>query len=101
MRTHSPFTKAFLVLSLMALMASLRAADATPEARPFFLPKNPVAAAYVLGRLSNQELLAAPRSELVHVALLKRPGLDRKIRVESLKGLAEISKTSVSAELAR
>jgi putative heme-binding domain-containing protein len=101
MRTHSPFTKAFLVLSLMALMASLRAADATPEARPFFLPKNPVAAAYVLGRLSNQELLAAPRSEFVHVALLKRPGLDRKIRVESLKGLAEIRKTSVSAELAR
>ena len=101
MRTQSFFKKAFLVLSLMGILASLRAADATPEARPFFLPKNPVAAAYVLGRLSNQELLAAPRSEFVYVALLKRAGLERKIRMEALKGLAEIRQTSVPAELAR
>lgn len=75
------------------------AADAAPVKRPFFLPKNPVAAAYVLGRLSNQELIGAPRGEFVYEAILKRNGLERKHRMEALKGLAEIRKTGVLEEL--
>ena len=49
-----------------------------------------MAAAYVLGRLSDQELIAAPRSEFVYVALLQRKGLDSKYRLEALSGLAAI-----------
>src|SRR2546422_8707218 len=67
----------------------------------FFLPQNPVAAAYVLGRLSNQELIAAPRSEFVYVALLQRPGLERKYRIEALQGLATIRHTDPLSELLR
>ena len=67
----------------------------------FFLPQNPVAAAYVLGRLSNQELAQAPRGEFVYVALLKRNGLDRKYRLEALEGLAKIRHTDRLTELLR
>src|SRR5262245_28353642 len=65
----------------------------------FFLPKNPVAAAYVLGRLSNQELIAAPRSEPVYLALLRRAGLERKYRIEALEGLARLRQTDLLTEL--
>ena len=65
----------------------------------FFLPKNPVAAAYVLGRLSNQELISAPRSEFVYVALLQRAGLERKYRQEALEGLAGLRHTDTLTEL--
>lgn len=65
----------------------------------FFLPRNPVAAAYVLGRLSNRELIEAPRSEFVYVALLGRKGLERKYRLEALDGLAGIRHTSRLEEL--
>ncbi len=67
--------------------------------KTFFLPKNPVAAAYILGRLSNKELIEAPRSEFVYIALVKRPGLDRKYRVEALQGLATLHQSSPVAEL--
>ena len=56
-------------------------------------PKSPRAAAYILGRLSNKELIAAPRSEFVYVALLQRKGLDRKYRLEALEGLAQARQT--------
>ena len=67
----------------------------------FFLPKNPVAAAYVLRRLSNQELIEAPRSEFVYVAILQRQGLERKHLIEALKNLAELRNTSQPKELLR
>ena len=65
----------------------------------FFLPQNPVAAAYVLGRLSNQELIAAPRSEFVYSAMLQRGGLERKYRIEAVQGLATIRHTDQPTEL--
>lgn len=58
-----------------------------------------MAAAYVLGRLSNKELTEAPRSEFVYVALLKRKGLERKYRVEALEGLAKARSTDPLTEL--
>jgi putative heme-binding domain-containing protein len=67
--------------------------------RTFFLPKSPTAAAYVLGRLSNKELIEAPRSEFVYVALLQRKRLERKYRVEAVDGLAKIHNTDPLAEL--
>lgn len=70
-----------------------------PPKKTFFLPKSPTAAAYVLGRLSNQELIEAPRSEFVFVALLQRPGLERKYRLEALEGLAKLRNTDVLTEL--
>src|SRR6266581_7040973 len=76
-------------------------AEAAIQQTNFFLPQNPVAAAYVLGRLSNQELIAAPRSEFVYVALVQRPGLERKYRSEALQGLATIRHTDPLSELLR
>ena len=70
-----------------------------PTKSTFFLPKSPTAAAYVLGRLSNKELIEAPRSEFVYVALLKRKGLERKYRVEALEGLAKVRHTDTLTEL--
>jgi putative heme-binding domain-containing protein len=58
-----------------------------------------VAAAYYLGRLSNKELIEAPRSEFVYVALLQRQGLERKYRLEALAGLAKIRNTDALTEL--
>lgn len=75
-----------------------RAAEATAS-KTFFLPKSPKAAAYVLGRLSNQELIAAPRGEFVYVALLERAGLERKYRLEALAGLAKLRQTDQLTEL--
>src|SRR5262249_4586217 len=49
----------------MALMLSVARAAEEPK-QTLFLPKSPRAAAYVLGRLSNKELMAAPRSEFVY-----------------------------------
>jgi len=70
-----------------------------PPKKTFFLPKSPTAAAYVLNRLSNPELIDAPRSEFVYVALLQRPGLERKYRIEALEGLARIRNTDTLTEL--
>lgn len=83
-----------LILSPTALRA-----EEEPAKKSFFLPKSPTAAAYVLGRLSNQELIAAPRSEFVYVALLQRAGLERKYRTEALEGLAKLRNTDTFTEL--
>ena len=79
---------------------SPRAAE-EPAKKTLFLPKSPVAAAYVLARLSNKELIEAPRSEFVYVALLQRQGLERKYRLEALDGLAKARNTTPLAELIR
>ena len=86
----------WLTLGLPCLPGS--AAEQSNQAT-FFLPRNPVAAAYVLGRLSNRELIEAPRSEFVYVALLERKGLEGKYRLEALDGLAAIRRTSPLEEL--
>jgi len=76
---------------------SIQGEEATNKT--LFLPKSPAAAAYVLARLSNKELIEAPRSEFVYVALLQRKGLERKYRVEALEGLVKIRKTDSLIEL--
>ncbi len=91
---NRPFYDGLLLLFLAAAFAS-----AQEHKTNFFLPSNPVAAAYVLSRLSNQELIAAPRGEFVYVALLQRAGIERKFRVEALEGLAKLRHTSVLGEL--
>src|SRR5262249_26262806 len=53
----------------------------------------------VLSRLSNQELIQAPRSEFVYVALLQRAGLDRKYRLEALNGLAALRHTDSQTQI--
>lgn len=85
-------------LGVALILPSVRAAE-EPAKKPLFLPKSPVAAAYVLARLSNKELIEAPRSEFVYVALLQRAGLDRKYRLEALDGLAKARNTDALAEL--
>lgn len=90
---------AILIVLALSCTKGPAAESATP--RRFFLPQNPVAAAYILGRLSNEELIAAPRGEFVYVALLQRQGLDRKYRVEALEGLSRIRQTNALTELLR
>ncbi len=90
-----------LALGLLVFAAVTASSQDEAAKKPFFLPKSPAAAAYVLGRLSNAELIAAPRSEFVYVALLQRPGLDRKYRTEALNGLANIRHTDFLTELLR
>src|ERR1041384_55747 len=78
------------LLMALALSASFARAADEPAKKTFFLPKSPTAAAYVLARLSNKELIEAPRSEFVYVALLQRKGLERRFRFEAVEGLARI-----------
>lgn len=89
----------FILAGLIAapLVPLVRGGEATNKT--FFLPKSPVAAAYVLGRLSNKELIEAPRGEFVYIALLQRKGLERKYRVEASEGLAKIRNTEALTEL--
>lgn len=86
-------------VSVLSLTLCFARAQDQPKSNGFFLPQNPVAAAYVLGRLSNRELIEAPRGEFVYIALLLRKGLDRKYRVEALQGLTAIRHTSQTEEL--
>ena len=89
-----------LTLGTLATVISATLLNAQgQEQKAFFLPKSPVAAAYVLGRLSDKELIQAPRSEYVFVALLQRKGLERKYRIEALDGLATLRKTDSLTEL--
>lgn len=87
-----------ITLISATLTASMAFAADEPK-KPLFLPKSPVAAAYVLARLSNKELIEAPRSEFVYVALLQRAGLERKYRLEALAGLAKERNTDTLSEL--
>ena len=97
-----PFTlrRVTSILLLSATLgASLSFSADEPAKKPLFLPKSPVAAAYVLARLSNKELIEAPRGEFVYVALLQRVGLERKYRIEALAGLAKERNTDSLTEL--
>ncbi|MGV3774175.1 MAG: plastocyanin/azurin family copper-binding protein [Verrucomicrobiales bacterium] len=87
------------LIAAVALAPYLGFAQEDASRKTLFLPKNPVAAAYILNRLSNQELQDAPRSEFVYVALLQRKGLDRKYRMEALEGLARLRQTDAATEL--
>src|SRR5262249_11099121 len=88
-----------LLLAFLLVLSPASGARAQDTKTNFFLPQNPIAAAYVLGRLSNQELIAAPRSEFVYAALLQRSGLERKYRMEALQGLATLRHTDPLSEL--
>src|ERR1051325_11900943 len=90
-----------LTVALAVLLFSPRPGRAEEKAAAtnFFLPKSPVGAAYVLGRLSNKELIAAPRSEFVYVALLQRKGIERKYRLKALEGLGRVRNTDALSEL--
>ena len=96
-------SRAFTVLFLiqLALAGHICRAQTTDDSSHFFLPQNPKAAAYVLGRLSNDELIRAPRGEFVYTALLERAGLPSKYRAEALAGLASSRHTDEATELLR
>src|SRR5689334_20802422 len=81
-------TAGWILLAGLVLAPCFGRAQETTN-KGFYLPKNAVAAGYYLSRLSNRELMDAPRSEFVYVALLQRKGLDKKYRIEALDGLAK------------
>src|SRR6266511_4847314 len=89
---------AFLAAMVLAT-AIASGADEEPAKKTLFLPKSPRVAAYVLGRLSNKELIETPRSEFVFVALLERKGLERKYRIEALEGLAKLRNSDTLTEM--
>ncbi len=90
-----------LLLAAFVCQSPRARAEETAGKTNFFLPKSPVAAAYVLGRLSNKELVEAPRGEFVYAALLQRGGLEKKYRIEALQGLAKARQTDALTELLR
>jgi hypothetical protein len=96
---NRPLPNRAVLLLVTALLTGPVGAQEAPSKTNFFLPKSATAAAYVLGRLSNAELIAAPRGEFVYVALLQRQGLERKYRVEALEGLAKLRNTDPTTEL--
>ncbi len=95
----SRFSLQICLVALVLVTGLPAPAAEEPPGKTLFLPKSPVAAAYVLARLSNKELTEAPRSEFVYVALLQRAGLDRKHRTEALDGLAKARNTDALSEL--
>src|SRR6266540_6095940 len=97
--THMRYLVPAFLAAMVLATAIASGADEEPAKKTLFLPKSPRAAAYVLSRLSNKELIEAPRSEFVYVALLERKGLDRKYRIEALEGLAKSRNTDTSTEL--
>src|SRR6266511_115687 len=97
--THMRYLVPAFLAAMVLATAIASGADEEPAKKTLFLPKSPRAAAYVLSRLSNKELIEAPRSEFVYVALLERKGLDKKYRAEALDGLAKIRTTDALTEL--
>jgi putative heme-binding domain-containing protein len=87
------------ILSLSLLTFTLALPLAAQEKKQVYLPSNPKAAAYILGRLSNKELVQAQRVEPVYIAMLERKGLEAKYREEALEGLAKLHNTDRLAEL--
>ena len=63
-------------------------------ARETILPTNPKALAYVLGHMSNAELLKTPANEATLLARLERPTIDLNERLASLKKLAALHKNT-------
>ncbi len=64
-----------------------------------FCRDNPAGVRYVLDKLDNDALLAMPRTEAVHRALLERDGLPVAVRHQGLEGLAEARGHSPLQEL--
>lgn len=104
---------AFLLLAaaIFGFNASVvRGADEAPalgkvEKPVVFLDKSPVIVKYQLGRLSNEQLLLADR-ETTHPkfiplweAILGRPGMAAKFRLEAAEALAKLNKSDVPTEL--
>ncbi len=98
MSTCRSLRNLFLAACLSTTVGQPARAEETTN-KTFFLPKSPVAAAYVLGRLSTKELSEAPRGEFVYAALLQRKGLDRKYRAEAVEGLAKLHHSDALTEL--
>ena len=100
----SLITLCLLGASLATLpLGAQDAADEEPKPddgpKTIYIPSNPKAAAYIIGNLSNKELVTAPRVEPVFNAFLERKGLDVKYREEALLGLAALHKTDRLTEL--
>ena len=86
-----------LAAPLFAQEESAEAADTGPK--NIRIPASRIAARYVIGRLSNKELLDAPRVEFVFEAILARKGMNEKDRGAALDEIAALHKTDRMAEL--
>jgi azurin len=62
--------------------------------------KDPRALAFVLNRMTNAELAAAPALEPVWIAQIERKGIDATVRENALTSLAKARNSSRAAELA-
>ena len=82
---HMRYLLPAVLAALTLLLPLTQAADDEPSKKTLNLPKSPRAAACVLGRLSNKELIEALRSEFVYVALLEWKALDRECHTGALE----------------
>ena len=87
-------TSLLISLALFSISQAGPAPGDRPGRKKIYLPDFPEGAAYVLGRLSNEELINVERSEPVYLAILTREGLDMSLRREAIAELAKIRKTA-------
>jgi len=64
-----------------------------------FASGNPAGVSYILDSIPTRDLLKFKRSEPVYVAILSRPGIDHKHRMEALQDLAKLKQTDEMAVL--
>ena len=87
------------IIFLLAILAVISAIQSDPieevtqKRRKIDLPDFPAGAAYILSRLSNEELIILERSEPVCLAILIRPGLDPTLRWGAVAELAALRHT--------
>ncbi len=70
-----------------------------PAPQEIDIKSNPAALAYVLDKMTNDELKLAPREEAVLAAQIERKGLDSATKDSAATDLAKLRKTSREAEL--
>lgn len=86
-----------MILRIAVLLSGLLQAGPDgveqPKRKKIDLPDFPEGAAYVLSRLSSEELINVERSEPVHLAILTREGLEQSLRKQAIAELAKLRKT--------
>lgn len=88
-----------VALLVAALLLGWLGANAQGERVSIALPDFPEGAAYVLGRLSNEELLNVELSEPVYLAIAIREGVAVAHKLEAIAALADLRGTDRVAQI--
>ncbi len=95
--------RVLISIGLICLTANLlsESAKGVVPGKKIELPDYPEGAAYILSRLSNEELIQIERSEPVFVAIVAREGISSFIRKDAISKLSVIRKTDEATQILR